>query len=56
MKFSAVLDASRDVADAWVQADPTWSNQLVDQLTTTLGADTVGLASYLREGLMTQSR
>jgi len=46
MKFSAVLDASRDVADALVQADPTWSNQLVDQLTTTLGADTVGLASY----------
>jgi len=52
MKFSAVLDASRDVADALVQADPTWSNQLVDQLTTTLGADTVGLASYLRDGLI----
>ena len=27
-----------------------WPNQLVDQLSTRLGADTVGLASYLRDG------
>ena len=45
MMSSAVLDASRDVADALVQADPTWRRQLVNQLATTLGADTVGLAS-----------
>ncbi len=49
MMSSAVLDASRDVADALVQADPTWPRQLVNQLATTLGADTVGFASYLRE-------
>ena len=45
MMSSAVLDASRDVADALVRADPSWPRHLVDQLATTLGADTVGLAS-----------
>ncbi len=50
MKFSAVLGGSRDVADALVRADPTWSSQLVGHLATTVGADTVGLAQSLGQG------
>jgi DNA-binding CsgD family transcriptional regulator len=47
-----MFDASRDVADALIQADPTWPDQLVDQLASRLGADTIGFTSYLRHGIL----
>lgn len=51
MKHSAIFDASRNAADSLVHADPSWTNQLVDLLATEVGADTVSLQAYLRDGL-----